>query len=553
LPNNASVLDIGCGWGNLSLSLARNFATVYALDLVPERAVMASIRAREAGLANVIALAGGNAAHLPFPDASLDVVVLNGVLEWVPVSFPQIADPREAQLRLLRDVARVLKPDGQLYIGIENRLGYAYFLGKPDEHSKLKYATLLPRNLANRYSLAKRHQPYRTYTYGWRGYRKLLHDAGFATSRFYCPFPEYREFSELIDLNRAQNLARALYPTSFLGRLGMQLCKRVNLFREFSPTYSIVASKARELDRFVDRLLHHIGGGASADIHLRITQTPAALIFTSDTAIKLPLTARTDTRLGMEMQNLQFASTKHRRQIPELLAAGTLQDQRFLAMRRLDGVPGGKYLLKREHLPDVVRAAVAFVTQLHSETLRRQVCTDEWLQAHFDPIVDGVSRLGVELSALKDECRRELAGRTVLTVMSHGDFTVRNLLINPRNLELVGVVDWDLAEIDGWPLEDLLQLLTANEYLTRGNYPGEALTGLLRGFHAAGSFEQQLLAGYLSAIRAEPLQIKWASQRFLLRNIVNKAQHGDNQTEPLLRTLETDLATIRDLAENLES
>jgi aminoglycoside phosphotransferase (APT) family kinase protein len=221
-------------------------------------------------------------------------------------------------------------------------------------------------------------------------------------------------------------------------------------------------------------------------------------------------------------------------------------------MRRLQGIPGGKYLLKREHLLDVVRAAVTFVTQFHSETLRKQICTDEWLHAHFDPIVDGVSRLSADFSALKDACRRELAGRTVLTVMCHGDFTVRNLLINPHNRQLVGVVDWDLAEIDGWPLDDLLQLLTANEYLTQGNYLGEALAGLLRRFHMTGSFEQELLKGYLSTIIADPLQIKWAIQRFLLRNILNKAQYGDKQMEPLLRTLETDLATVSRLAENLE-
>ena len=444
-----------------------------------------------------------------------------------------------------------MKPDGQVYIGIENRIGYGYFLGKPDEHSKLKYATLLPRSWANRYLLAKRREPYRTYTYSWRGYRKLLRDAGFMTARFYCPFPEYREFSELIDLNRPQNLARALYPTSFLGRLGMQVCKRVNIFREFSPSYSIIASKTQELDRFVDRLLRHVRGTTERPLHLHITQTPAAIISTPTIVIKLPLTERTETRLKMEIQNLQLASAKHRRQIPELMAAGRLQNQPFLAMCRLEGIPGGKFLLKREHLPDVVRAAAAFVTQFHSETLRRQVCTDQWLHANFNPVVDGVSQLGVDVSALKDECRRELAGRTVLTVMSHGDFTVRNLLIDPRNLQLVGVVDWDLAEIDGWPLDDLLQLLTANEYLTRGNHLGEALVGLLRRFHLAGSFEQQLLAGYLSTIVAEPLQIKWAIQRFLLRNIRNKAQHGDNQLEPLLRTLETDLATIGCLAEKL--
>ena len=342
LPEHASVLDVGCGWGNLSLSLARNFAAVYALDLVPERAVMASIRAREAGLANVMALAGGNAAHLPFPDASLDVVVFNGVLEWVPVSFPQIANPREAQLLLLRDIARVLKPDGEVYIGIENRLGYGYFLGKPDEHSKLKYATLLPRFLANRYSLAKRREPYRAYTYTWRGYRKLLRAAGFATSRFYCPFPEYREFRELIDLNHAQNLARALYPTSFLGRLGMQVCQRVNIFREFSPTYSIVASKTLGLDRFVDRLLRHMGAAASDDVHLRITRTAATLLFTPKIVVRLPLTERARMRMKVESANLHSIGSQPHSLVPTLIAEGQFQGQDYLVTPAFPVFPAPK-------------------------------------------------------------------------------------------------------------------------------------------------------------------------------------------------------------------
>jgi len=520
---------------------------------VPERAVISSLRAREAGLKNVRALAGGNTTHLPFPDAFLDAVMLNGVLEWVATSFPQIDDPREAQLRVLREIVRVLKPDGQLYIGIENRLGFPYFLGRPDEHSKLKFATLLPRWLANRYSLAKRNQPYRTYTYTWRGYRKLLREAGIPDTRFYCPFPEYREFSELIALDRPRNLAAALHPTSLPGRIGLQVCKRLNLLREFSPSYSIVASKTTHLESFAERLSRHAGGSSERVLHLKITPTPVALICTPTMAIKVPLTARTDVRLRMEAERLQFAFTKHHRQIPEPLAAGKFQSQPFLAMRRLIGVSGGKYLLAKAKLPRVVQEAATFITQLHSDTLREQICTDEWLRTNFNNVVDGVSQLGVNLSSIKDECHRELAGRSVLTVMSHGDFTVRNLIMNPHKLELVGVVDWDLAEPDGWPLDDLLQLLTANEYLTDGSDLREALIGVLRKFHAVGTFEERLLANYMSAIAADPLQIKWAIQRFLLRNIHNKAQYGDGRMAPLLQNLETYLATAKSLSEHLRA
>jgi ubiquinone/menaquinone biosynthesis C-methylase UbiE/aminoglycoside phosphotransferase (APT) family kinase protein len=545
LPEHARILDIGCGWGNLSLSLARNFAAVYALDLVPERAVMASIRAREAGLANVTALAGGNAAHLPFPDASLDVVVLNGVLEWVPVSFPQIANPREAQLLLLREIARVLKPDGEIYIGIENRLGYGYFLGKPDEHSKLKYATLLPRFLANRYSLAKRGESYRAYTYTWRGYRKLLRDAGFSKSRFYCPFPEYREFNELIDLNRAQNLARALYPTSFLARLGMLVCKRVNIFREFSPTYSIVASKTRISDRFVDRLLRHVGTTASDDVHLRITRTAAALLFTPEVVVRLPLTERARMRMKVESSNLHSISSRPRTLVPNLIAEGQFQGQDYLVTPAFSGVSGARVARRSRNHAMILRQAAGFITEFHRQTIHEQVCTEQWLLENFDALVDYIDKLGGNVAELKALARRDLLAKRVLTVTTHGDFSLQNLVFNPQSCQLTGVVDWDLADTRGWPGHDLLHLLVAREYETHACTFNEAVITILKRIRDGRGMERELFDSYLAALRPEPEQVVWAMQRYMLRNIFDKCEYGDRQITPLMANLRTELAAVR--------
>ncbi len=545
LPEHASVLDVGCGWGNLSLSLARNFAAVYALDLVPERAVMASIRAREAGLANVAGLAGGNAAHLPFPDASLDVVVLNGVLEWVPVSFPQIANPREAQLLLLREIARVLKPDGEIYIGIENRVGYGYFLGKPDEHSKLKYATLLPRFLANRYSLAKRGEPYRAYTYTWRGYRKLLRAAGFATSRFYCPYPEYREFSELIDLNRPRDLGRALYPTSFLGRLGMQLCKRVNIFREFSPTYSIVASKTLGLDRFVDRLLRHVGVTASDTAYLHVTRTAVALLFTPDVVVRLPLTARTQMRMNAEAANLRRISATQPALVPRLIAEGGFQRQAYVAIQAFPGIAGIRFLFNRRKLTPALRHATDFLIGLHQNTRREQTCTEDWVKDNFDWLADSICELGADVAELKALCRRDLLGKRVQTVTAHGDFSLQNLVFNPQSCQLTGVVDWDLADTRGWPGRDLLHLFVALEYEARGCTFNEAVITVLKRIRDNPGTERDLLSSYLTALRPEPEQVVWAVQHYMLRNIYDKYEYGDKQIAPLMAALRTELAAVR--------
>ena len=545
LPENASVLDIGCGWGNISLSLARNFAAVYALDIVPERAVMASLRAREAGLTNVTALAGGNAAHLPFPDASLDVVVLNGVLEWVPVSFADIADPREAQLRLLREIARVLKPDGEVYIGIENRLGYGYFFGKPDEHSKLKYATLLPRSWANRYSLAKRREPYRTYTYSWRGYRKLLRDAGFVTARFYCPFPEYREFTELISLDRPPDVARALYPTSLLGRLGMQVCKRVNVFREFSPTYSIVASKRPGRDRFVDRLLRHVGITASDTIYLHVTGTAAVLLFTPEVVVRLPLTERAGRRMNVDVANLHRIGSQPRPLIPGLIAEGQFQRQAYLVTRAFPGVSGAGVARRPHNLAAILRQAAGFITGFHRETIQEQVCSEEWLQQNFDWLADYIDKLGGNVAELKSLCRRDLLGKRVQTVTAHGDFTLQNLVVDPQSCRLTGVVDWDLADSHGWPGMDLLHLFVVLEYETRGCAFNEALLHVLKRIRDNTGIERDLFNSYLAALRLEPEQVVWAVQRYLLRIIHDKHMYGDGKITPLIAKLDTELAAAR--------
>ena len=67
-----SVLDVACGPGILSAAIATSAREVVAFDLTPEMLKKAAQRC--AGLANV-AFREGNAAELPFADASFDAVV----------------------------------------------------------------------------------------------------------------------------------------------------------------------------------------------------------------------------------------------------------------------------------------------------------------------------------------------------------------------------------------------------------------------------------------------------------------------------------------------
>ena len=93
------VLDVGCGTGNLSFSLARNaaIASVRGIDLSPAYVEHAKRRNRDARIAFAVA----DACVLPFPDASFDHALSLLVLQFVP----------QTDL-VVREMQRVTRPGG---------------------------------------------------------------------------------------------------------------------------------------------------------------------------------------------------------------------------------------------------------------------------------------------------------------------------------------------------------------------------------------------------------------------------------------------------------
>lgn len=102
----ATVLEYGCGGGADACSYLRRGCTVWATDIVAANVEMTTARARAAqldGQLNAILLA--DSTVLPIEAASVDVASSHGVLH-------HIRDPRP----VLREIRRVLKPAGRLYV-----------------------------------------------------------------------------------------------------------------------------------------------------------------------------------------------------------------------------------------------------------------------------------------------------------------------------------------------------------------------------------------------------------------------------------------------------
>ena len=107
IDRGAVVLDIGCGAGTDLLLAARRIGPdgcAIGIDMTAAMRERAIAGANAVGLTNV-EVRDGDATRLPVGDATVDIVISNGVLNLVP-------DKPTA----VREIARVLKPGGRVQI-----------------------------------------------------------------------------------------------------------------------------------------------------------------------------------------------------------------------------------------------------------------------------------------------------------------------------------------------------------------------------------------------------------------------------------------------------
>ncbi|MDQ7801746.1 MAG: methyltransferase domain-containing protein [Armatimonadota bacterium] len=101
------VLDLGCG-GGIDTTLAAHAVAPggrsIGLDMLPEMLEVAARHAAEAGVANVEWMLGEMEA-IPLPEASVDVVLSNGVINL---------SPRKS--RAFAEIYRVLRPGGRMVV-----------------------------------------------------------------------------------------------------------------------------------------------------------------------------------------------------------------------------------------------------------------------------------------------------------------------------------------------------------------------------------------------------------------------------------------------------
>jgi SAM-dependent methyltransferase len=239
-----SALCVGEGMGATAHALSANYGAVVALEPVLSRVEFMRRRFNQDGIDNVC-IVRSSFPDVPFAEQSFDLIVFNGVIEWLPQAQPS-KSPWRVQVAALGKAFQLLRPGGHVYIGIENRWCYEYFLGAKDPHVGLRWVTILPRPVANRVMRMAKGVRYHAYLYGSRGYRRLLRDAGFSTQVFVAK-ESYNKPEAIVPLKGAPSRYFFRYLDSTSGRSHRRLlqwmAERVGILARLQYAFILIGRK----------------------------------------------------------------------------------------------------------------------------------------------------------------------------------------------------------------------------------------------------------------------------------------------------------------------
>lgn len=210
------VLDYGCGLGSLGIPAALAGAHVTFVDSCLGRLEFSKIRCEQSRLHEVSFWGCKTWQSLPFAPEKFDLIILNGILEWVPKTVGATFETTlGTQLDFMKSMCRLLNPNGRIFLAIENRFALKYLMGYPEDHTNIKYLSIMPRRLGNKLHQELTGRDFVTWTWGYDDFHRLLPGVALAVDEEYAMFPDYRFPQYVVSLGDEESLKSGMLQDTY--------------------------------------------------------------------------------------------------------------------------------------------------------------------------------------------------------------------------------------------------------------------------------------------------------------------------------------------------
>lgn len=403
---------------------------------------------------------------LPFPDEHFDGFIFSSFDQsLLPKAVLAAPNAFSALHLFFSEIYRVLKRDGFIYFGLENKYGYD------------KLANLLLRRSASNKSYTR----FDDHVFSFGKLKCAAYKAGFKHVKSYKLLTDEGVVREIV-------LGRTYEPSknSFLFKEKIkQLILGGPVSNFLVPSLAFLCFKGQPGPNYLDELVRDLikkgilsNGCGEAFVVKRYLILPGKVILSvgqlqqpyGNYIVVLPFFASVLDRLRHEARILQLL---HRgclhflSLVPRFFLEDQFYDQAYFVQQEM---PGTSIDAPVSLLDQITWRALQILIDFHRETLQEATLTEDLFSVLFsNPLHRVVQKIGTPAALPIDNIdtvlRVALVGKPFKTVWMHGDFKIENLMIDPKNLEINGIIDWDLSKEIGLPFLDLLYLLAYNRVI----------------------------------------------------------------------------------------
>jgi len=486
---DARVLELGCGWGNLSLCLADSCSVAHAVDTDAMHIRWAAARAKMTGVRNVLVSLADLGAPVP-PPGFFDLIVVQD-LRWIlPDCHPASRISSNAVLRALSMLKDVLNPGGILVLGLES----PYL-----------------RQGARRYlfsALAAFQHP------AVRRVQDALRRLGLEWTRAFLALPSCKTSAYLLDVATPGSLGPALrfFAAHFIeprnlkrlaGRWALLHAPLASVYLESVAGCWLFAASGPpggglgevggapwlEADDDHSPRLRTMVIKGNADRHSRVhlatfeerSGRGRSLIHIARSLEEPHVITREHDNLCLIREKL---SVPMKATVPSPIGLGEVHGRPAIALQWVDGQRLSDRLRKVTKVqglravsslfPAIIAWLVRFQKEMGSFTHFDDELLGKHIVAPIETFIAGcnpASELAAHARRLVTEAEAFL-GQQVLLTAEHGDLWHRNILLRAgaiSPLDQVRVTDWELASFGQLPFADFYSLVISTALLLLGD------------------------------------------------------------------------------------